>query len=498
MTSKPKLDEFLNRRYDGSISNKNEQANFDNRKTWKLLRRYWLNVSVIFFSTTFIITVIPFFKDSIYEAEGTILIKNESVAPAVTEIGRETSEVEPLTRNTVPLDTEAAKIRSLPVVQRTIQQLDLRGPAGQYLRPKEFLNSLSVESIKGSDILSITFQGTSPEMTAKVVNTIMSNYLDHSNYVIQSETIKSRQFIEKKLPEAKSKVIFLEEKLQNFKEANNLFDPKKEEEVTIENIVSLQKQIAQAKVQMASAKTRSSELLRQLGLKDSESALLTNLSQTPEVQEVLKDLNRTEAKLAIARTRVTSFHPLINELEEQTKTLKSTLSRQVNLALGPLNGKILNLRVSELQKDLTEQLIELESVYLASSQQVKTLSNIQINYRQRAQMLPRLDRQMRTIQRDLKIADSIYTSLLLKLQNLQVAEEQNTVNAHIISQALAPEDPIAPVKSLYLLSGIFLGGIFSGLTICFYEIRGRFNKIYTDEFVSINIVPETDRINTED
>lgn len=477
MTSKPdyNLENLLDSDYGSLLHNDQEQLDNGNQhKYWHIFKRYWLYSSIVFIATTFTITIIPFFKNSIYEAEGTILIKNDSVAPAVTEIGREASEVKPLTRDSLPLDTEAAKITSLPVVQNTIQKLDIRNSSGHYLSTQEFLSSLSVESIKGSDLLRISFQGTSPQVTANVVNNIMSNYLSHSNYLIQSETIKSRKFIERQLPDAKSEVIQIEEKLQRFKEANQLFDPKKEEELTIDNIVSLQKQISQARVQSIRAKTRSSEILRQLGLTSSDSAFLKTLSQSPGVQEILKDLNRVEAKLAIARTQVTPFHPLVKELEEQALTLKNILSDQVNLTLGPLNKRRVNVRVSELQKNLTDQLIDLESEYLASSNQVTTLLRIQSKFRERAQVLPKLDRQMRTLERELKIADSIYSNLLLKFQNLRVAEEQNTVNARIISPAITPEVPIAPVKSLYLLTGIFLGGIFAVLTIIIFEKLSRF------------------------
>ncbi|PSB62157.1 lipopolysaccharide biosynthesis protein, partial [Chroococcidiopsis cubana CCALA 043] len=92
-------------------------------------------------------------------------------------------------------------------------------------------------------------------------------------------------------------------------------------------------------------------------------------------------------------------------------------------------------------------------------------------YKQRANILPKLEQQQRELERQLKAAQSTYEILLQKLQEVRVAENQNMGNARIIESALAPEKALSLKPMIILAAGILLSVVLSSGTVAVLEIK---------------------------
>jgi capsular exopolysaccharide synthesis family protein len=71
----------------------------------------------------------------------------------------------------------------------------------------------------------------------------------------------------------------------------------------------------------------------------------------------------------------------------------------------------------------------------------------------------------------LEAAQSTYETLLKKLQEVQVAENQNIGNARIVEPALVPEKPSIKGKAIIILFGVAMGTLLSMATIIILEVR---------------------------
>jgi capsular polysaccharide biosynthesis protein len=121
-------------------------------------RRLWIIVLV---TTIFVGAAIgfDFLQSPTYEASIKILVGQEQS----TETNNLQGEIEGLQQLTMTME-EAVKTR--PVAETVVQQLDLQVP------PDYFLRNLSVEQVSGSQFIEVSYEHSSPEMAQLIANTV--------------------------------------------------------------------------------------------------------------------------------------------------------------------------------------------------------------------------------------------------------------------------------------------------------------------------------------
>jgi capsular exopolysaccharide synthesis family protein len=186
-----------------------------------------------------------------------------------------------------------------------------------------------------------------------------------------------------------------------------------------------------------------------------QAVLMTSLSQTSGVQDILKEIQQLESQLTARRTILQDTHPQIIDFQAKLKSLKGLLQQRIQQVVKTNQPQLnQNLQLGELQQQLSARLIELESTRLGSINQAITLHNLQTAYQQRLQNLPRLEQQQRQLERKVQAAQSTYLLLLEKLQESRIAENQNIGNASIISPSEVPEEPTSSPVISYLSAGL--------------------------------------------
>jgi len=428
--------------------------NFDSY--WQAIKRRWPAALSIFVCVFIILQIATFFKKPYYLAEGKLKFQRTNTTSSLTGVGTEIGKLEPLVSDkSNPLNTEAEVIRSIPIVKATINQLNLKDNKNLPLTTKQFLQDLTVKETKGADILSIAYKDTNPEVAAQVVNTLIEIYLEYNISGHRSQATTARKFIEKQLPNAELVVRQAEAELAVFKEKNKIVSLQEEANKSLELLTALQQQISEAQSRFADTEAQSQEIKKQLKMNSQQAIIMTSLSQTSGVQDILKEIQQLESQLAARRTVLQDDHPEIVNLVYKLESLNELLQQRIKNVVGknliqPEN----NLQLGELEQQLSARLVDLESTRLGLASQITTLSNLQAAYKQRLNNLPRLEQQQRQLERKVQAAQSTYSLLLQKLQESRIAENQSLGNASIISQAEVPEESISSPMFLYLSTGL--------------------------------------------
>ncbi len=432
-----------------------------------ILKRHWLpasNVFVLVFST---VTLAAFLQEPIYEAAGNILIKRQDSTPSIVGLGEEIGQLRSLDRDSSPLETEAQMIVSAPMLEKTIAVLN---PEYQDIHG----SGLRVIKVGETDMLQISYQDTDPQKTAAVVNALMDVYIENNILLNRTSATAAREFIEKQLPQAEARVNRVEAALRNFKEVNQLIDADQAASSTAAVIEGLQQQITAVESQLANINAESESLRNKLNKNSEEAMDVTSLNQSPGVQQLLQQLQQAESQLALKRTLLTETNPEIASLESQVAALKSQLQGRVGQVLGePKQVPTGNLQLGGLQQELSKQLVTLETRRQGLTGQITALSKEQSDYRQRLAIMPMLEQKQRELERKLQAAQSSYSQLLQRLEEIKIAENINIGNAHIISSAVVPTKPVAPRKSLYMAAGIIVGGMLAMGTALVLEARDK-------------------------
>jgi polysaccharide biosynthesis transport protein len=457
-----------------------------------IIKRRWFPASLIFCGVFATFYMLSQKEKPVYIAEGEILIQKASSTPSVTRVGTEVGLLDPVTKENSPLDTEAEIISSVPVIEQTIEKLQLKNAEGRLLKYSEVLKNLKLAKVQASDLLTITYEDKNPRKAATLVNTLIEIYLDDDILRKRAELTATREFIEEKIPEAEATLSQAENELRQFKEQNNFFALQEEAASTTELMASLQQKMTDTQSQIVSANSRSQALQKQLGMNPIQATTLTSVSQSPAVQEARLKLQEAESQLAVEKTRLTGNHPTIIDLESKVATLSSLLQGRV----GDVAGSSLpmgDLQLGELQQELTKELVGLEANRQGLSSQMATLAELQTGYQERLSIFPQLEQEQRRLERQLELSQTTYSQLQQKLQEVRIAESQSLGNASLVSPALVPDKPISR-KSLYQSMGIFLGGVLGVATALILESQDRSIKSVDEakaqlQFALLGVIP---------
>ena len=455
-----------------------ESIDLDFSRYLLTLKRCWLPAVGIFVITVTLAAIAStrVGKPS-YKTEGKLLFqlnRTSFLTRVGDKEGEEAKELSPLVASQNPLSTEIEVVNSIPLLQRTLDALNLKNKEGLPLKPEDIKKKLTVKIIGGTDVLRLSYESRAPKEAAAVVNKLMSLYIENDVFVKQTEAAAARAFLAKQLPQTEATVRQVEADLRTFKEKNNVVALKEEAEAAVKVFSDLDSQITTNQAELEKANTKSSTLSTKVGLNPQEAMAVSSLSQSPAVQGVLTELQGVEKQLALQQSRFQEQNPAIAGLEAKKASLQTLLQEQIEQVLGSRTQVPDGLlQIGALKQDLIKEFIESEVQRLSLTRALTSLYQSRSAYQQRTNILPQLQQNQQALERKLDAAQSTYKSLLLKLQEAELEQNKNTSNARIIELAPIPEKPISGAKAKVLALGVMLGLLFSTSTILFLEVNDK-------------------------
>lgn len=438
--------------------NQEDQDTIDIQQYWLILKRRWFVASVVMASVISATAFITYTQKPVYESQGKLVFTKKDPASSLSSLSDKMGELGGLTNLSNPVDTEAEVIRSNPIIIKTITELKLKDEKGAPMTTEAFLKILKLKTIRGTDVMELSYKSTDKQEAANVINFLMKYYLESNVRTNRAEAMSAREFLSQELPKVERRVTEAEIALRRFKENNRVVALDVEARVSLESLGRLTESITQSQGELAAAYTRSVALQNEMKLTTQQAVDLSSLSQSPGVQQVLTEYQKTQHDLAVARTLYTNDNPKVVDLSLKEAAQKKELEARVTQTVSNSNSLPKeNLQIGELKQALTQDLVKSEVERLALTNQIGELRKVFMVNKSRLDSLPRLEQQQLQLQRQLMVAQTTYQELLRQFQLVQVAENQNIGNARIISEALVPEIAVSPKKPLNLALGGFLG-----------------------------------------
>ncbi len=450
------------------------------RKYWLVLKRRWLPIVLVFTAVVTLAFLYASRKENMYEAKGKLLFKEDRSSSLTGLEGLDDlTQIEGLSRETEPVSTEAEIVISHPIARKAIEKINLRNEDGDLCKPSCITSEIEVEPLPGTDVMQIAYKSKSPEVAAKIVNAVMEVYIDSDVSSNRAQAIAAREFLEEQQPKAEARVSQAEAELRKFKEANRVVSLSDEAKTSVETIAQLDQNIARVRAELAKFSSRAAELQEQIDLTPSEALAATSLSESNVVKNLLEQDSTVQSKLAEARSRYRPGHPIVEQLERESEALRARLLDNIQSVAGddislsspestqssvaiPLE----KIQLGEVERELVADFVQAEVERLGLVNQLDTYISSRTAYRDRLDSLPRLEQKQGELERRLEVANTTYASLLGRLQEAQVAENQDVGNARIISPAVEPQEPIPAREKLIILAGS-VAGLLSGIAAAF-------------------------------
>jgi polysaccharide biosynthesis transport protein len=408
------------------------------------LRRQWLPAIIVFASVFGISAYLASLQKPLYEASGELIFKIDR-AVRLTGIGDEANQ------NQANLQTEVRVILSPAAVDLAAKSL---GP--KYKKDTDILGGLSVVPVPDTNILRVTYQSESPQEPAAVVNAMMNSYIANDLKASRVESSTARKFIVSQLPKVEKDLVDSERALRKFKEKNRVTVLAQESSSSIGAVIGTDQQITGLKAQISNLQASSRALRTRLGISANQATVISTLSASEPVKQAFTELQKVEQQLAVQGAQYSEDHPSMKRLKRQQSTLQNLLQQRIADVVG--SGKSINsrdLQTGGLDLTLMADLVKSEITRSGLQQQLETLEQSFNTYSDRLRIIPRLEQEQQSLERKIAVNRITYESLLKRLQEVQLVENQKVSNARILSPAVDPDQPIASK----LKNNLILGGV---------------------------------------
>ena len=455
----------------GNYPESKEKFEIEILSYFQKLQRRWKPALAVFLLTAGSICLASSFLTTKYQAGGKILFEPQD---NLTDFDSRRNDLTALTAGQTPLVSQKEILTSIPVLQRTIEELQLKDDDGELITPKDMAKKLKADLVGASDVIEISYADKDPQVASNVVNTLMNIFLENQIDNNRAETETGNKFVNDQIPQVEERLEEYESILQDIREKNNIVDLTQEKRILVQEIGTLNRQISTSGAQLEGAKAQTRALEQELGVSLQQAISANQLGRTPIVQSIITELANTESQLSQERQRFNDNHPAIASLLDTKTSLRRELQQQIAQKVGN------NVDISEglLQSDLgqkenpLERFISLKIDELSLQQQFASMNDYQQAYLQRAKELPRLEKDEQEAIRKVENMRATYENLLKTQAELDILQNQQTANARIIEPAIAPENGSSGRLALMAL-GILSGLLLSNLTAIILDKQDR-------------------------
>ncbi|MGF1568341.1 MAG: GumC family protein [Nodosilinea sp.] len=450
-----------------------QPEDIDFQKYWLILKRHRLPAGLVLLASLLAASFFAFTQEKQYEASGKIRLNRQNTTSSlVTEGGGKVGQLDSLSLDNTPLDTEVEIIRSAPTINQTIEILGLADEDGELIEYNDFLKNLTVDDISGTDIFQVSYKSPNPDEAEQVVNQLMETYIESNAASNRIQVSAAKEFINSQLPRTETVLKQSENALRDFRESNRIVDLEAEAQLTAAQIGQTESREEDARRLLQKTTAQINELQEKLGERSEVGLATSQLNNSVAIQSVYTQLKEVENQLATESSRYTDQHPVILNLKNEKASLEALLEQRITELIGSQEGSPTGVfEVGNIQDDLLVNLVGYEIERKGLVQELEALGNTKQFYQQRASTIPKLQQQERTLERQLNVNQTAYESLLNNLQQARIIENQNLGNAQIVSAAVESPDPITGSKKLYLAAGLVLGSMLYVLTAFALDLR---------------------------
>ncbi len=426
---------------------------------WNAVRRHLPHILLFIFSSLIVTWLVVSKINPVYRATALISIERESV-PFTPEGARSTTGA----ARQEYRSTQVEILRSRSLIENVVKTLDLsshkalnsRQPGWQqlltywgdkYLGNTEatvyeeqyavedvvnsVANALQVETIANTNLISVGFNSQDLNLTARVANAFVEEYLSGVNEFRQQAANMAIDQFEDNLIALQNEISASEQNLQDYRERNDLLDSESSIGLTERNLIELNQQLAQIKGELAVYQTSYEQisLLGGVGSRQYESIPL------------------------VQRDRVAS--QLIVEMEQIQKEIQ-----QLGERYGPKHPTMVdaNSRLNSTRESLDRQIARIEDAarkqFEITSSAEKLLQREIASRRASAQVTSRKQFRLRELEREVATNQSLYDDVLEQRKGLE--QYVSDASVRIIQRATAPREPYSPKKKLFLAIALCL------------------------------------------
>lgn len=285
---------------------------------------------------------------------------------------------------------------------------------------------VSVNPVRQSTLVNLSFSDPDPKFATYIVNALAQCYIEQSLDLRFASSQEVSLWLKEKLVEARQKLEESENKLNQYKKAQNIVTLEDKETITSTKLEQLNKDYLASQTHRMEVETRFNEV--------NEGRPISQVLNSP----LVSTLRTQEAKLIAEQSELSRKfgpeHPRFLQLNNELSAIRGKISAETHTVIQTIKNEY---RMAKAQEENLKQALN------ATKADTQDLSDRGIQYR--------------VLLRDVETNRALYENVLKTLKTTTVNENIPSTNIRIVYPATVPGAPISPRTSRNLFMGVIMG-----------------------------------------
>ena len=360
--------------------------------------------------------------------------------------------------------TTAERIMTRDVAERVVRDVQSRGvtlspktadpkraamltPAMRLQEDVEWLtHAVSVRPIRDTRLVDVQAEHCSPKAAADIANTVARMFVANEGEMRQAANRNRLASLRAQIADVRAVIQSSEQSLYGSSHRNLALSEERNRQLSLSG-TELGSALLKARADLRVV-TAQLERIRQF--RNSDAPDWSNPPvQTSALDDRYRELQKVETQLLALRQVYRDGSPELKSLESQALALRETMRRELQKAASDLEGQrdVLGARVDDLQGAMSH-----------NDRSLKALSDSSTKYS--------------TLESELGTQRELYTVLLKRVQEQDIAQTIQPASVLIVQHAPVPLEPVRPRKIVNLVIGLLLGFVSgAGLALAAEALR---------------------------
>jgi len=314
---------------------------------------------------------------------------------------------------------------------------------------------LDIQNTKATNLITVTAEGRTPEEAQQISQSVVDNFLLLMTDMNRQEQSFLVRFLTERIEEARKDSDEAAQALEDFGRKTQVYGPTEQAQAQIEQMMALDKTLANLKVERESTQARLAQASEHLEKQNANSKAY-NVADNENILNIRDSMVRKEVELVGLEQKYQEKHPAVITAREELKKLQEKLASEVANAVDA--GTVtMNPLQAELLKEKTLAQVSL-AVTEASEQALR-------EWQEKAEAdMGQLSEDILAytkLSRDAQMKNEIYVNLVKNCEEAKIQQTMESMDIQIVDRADLPKKPASPKKLLITAIGFVLGCMIS-------------------------------------
>lgn len=321
----------------------------------------------------------------------------------------------------------------------------------------------------GPNIFTLAYEDESPERAQRIVQALVSLFVESGLVTQRESTDDARRFIETQIASYEQRLVEAENRVKDFRLRNMALLGDGNHDF-VSQIASLTQQLAQAQLELKEAENMRASLQRQIA--GEEPVLLPQVGRAdnltiPEIDNRIDSLQRNLDGMLL---RFTDQHPDVIGTRRVIESLEEQRQQEIDLMREMAPEQFGSLDANPVFQQMRISLSNAEARVASLSARSNELESRIEFLRERSELLPQLEAEQAQLNRDYAVHKRNYDELVSRRESAamtaQLDAESGAGDFRVIDPPSLPSTPSAPNRLLLVpLAGF--AGLGAGLALTF-------------------------------